>query len=165
MAINHIPFEDVRICFRNFSGRPTPFNKEGGDRNFCMIFNDPEQALAMREEGWNIKQMRPRDDEEEPPYYMQVKVRFGQYPPKIVLITSRGQTLLDEETVVMLDTAEIARVDLIVRPYTWEVRGGTGITAYVKAMYVTIVEDEFERRYSAPEMSAIDSMTGNLPFC
>lgn len=154
---NQIPFEDVRICFRNFSGVASQYNHEG-DRNFCMIFRDPEEALAMRAEGWNVKQMRPRDDEEEPPYYMQVKVRFGQYPPKIVLVTSRGQTLLDESTISMLDVAEIARVDLIVRPYTWEVRGNTGITAYVKAMYVTIVEDEFEQRYAAMESSAIDGL-------
>lgn len=155
---NHIPFEDVRICFRNFSGAPTQFNPGGGDRNFCMIFRDPEEALAMRDDGWNVKQMRPRDDEEDPPYYIQVKVRFGQYPPKIVLVTSRGQTLLDENTVSMLDVAEIARVDMIVRPYTWTARGNSGITAYLKAMYVTIVEDEFESRYAAMEASALDGM-------
>lgn len=160
---NTYSFEDVRICYRNFSGKPSQFNREG-DRNFCMVFNDSQQALDMRAEGWNVKQFKPGDDGEEPPYYMQVKVKFGQYPPKIAMITSRGQTLLDEDTINMLDVAEIARVDLIVRPYTWNVRGDSGVTGYVKAMYVTIVEDEFERKYAAMETSAIDSMTGNLLF-
>lgn len=157
----NVSFADVRICFRNFSGKPNQYNREGA-RNFCMIFNDPAQAIAMQSDGWNVKQMKPHDDDENPPYYMPVKVNFeGRYPPKIVMITSRGQTILDETTVSMLDVAEIARVDLIVRPYTWE---PGRITAYAKAMYVTIIEDEFERRYAAMEASAIDSMTGDLPF-
>ena len=64
------------------------------------------------------------------------------------MITSRGRTNLDESTVEMLDWADITNVDLIVRPYEWSVSGKTGIKAYLQSIYVTVEEDELERKYS-----------------
>jgi hypothetical protein len=64
-----------------------------------------------------------------------------------VVITSRGRTNLDDTQVEMLDWATIVNVDLIVRPYEWLVNGKTGIKAYCQSIYVTIEEDELERKY------------------
>jgi hypothetical protein len=60
----------------------------------------------------------------------------------------KRETALDANTVDMLDWADITNVDLIVRPYTWEVSGRSGIKAYLQSMYVTIEEDALERKYA-----------------
>ena len=148
---NTVLMEDVRIVFRNFEGKEGQYNK-AGDRNFGVIL--PENvADAMNADGWNVKYLKPRDedegDEEQPTPWLPVAVNYDKgRPPKIVLITSRGRTNLDQDTVEMLDWADITHVDLIVRPYTWNVNGKGGVKAYLQSMYVTIEEDELERKYA-----------------
>ncbi len=79
-------------------------------------------------------------------------------PPKIFLVAGNKKTKLDENTVNVLDFAEIENVDIVVRPYSWEVSGHSGVKAYVKNMYVTIVKDEFEDKYADVPDSAMSSV-------
>lgn len=143
--VNNISVEDARIIFRNFAGKESKYNAKG-KRNFCLLL-DHEYAESLKAEGWNVKYLSPRDPEDEPQAYIQVAVTFDNFPPNIWLIAGGKKTKLDEDTVSSLDYAEIENVDLIVRPYTWEVNGKGGIKAYLKNMYVTIVENEFEKKY------------------
>lgn len=143
--INNVVVENAKIVFTNFSGEEKQFNPKG-KRNFCLLIS-PEDADRLKSEGWNIKVLRPREEGDLEQPYLPVEVRYGQYPPKIVMVTSRNKTVLDEETVSILDTAEITNVDVVVRPFEWE---PGHIKAYVKTMYVTIAEDEFEAKYETP---------------
>ena len=44
-------------------------------------------------------------------------------------------------------------MDLILNPYEWAVNGKTGVKAYLKSIFVTIQEDELERKYAdVPEI-------------
>jgi hypothetical protein len=147
--------EGVRIIFRNFSGKEGQYNREG-DRNFAVLLEE-SVAQTMANDGWNVKWLKPREEDEEatddtPQAYLPVSVKFTDWsPPKVVLITSRGRSFLDEGTVDMLDWADIVNVDLIVRPYKWDVNGKSGIKAYLQSIYVTIEEDPLEKKYAELE--------------
>jgi hypothetical protein len=145
---NTVIMEGVRIIFRNFAGKEGQYNREG-DRNFAVLL-DEKTADIMAQDGWNVKMLKARDDEEGsvPQAYLPVAVNFRGRPPRIVLITSRNRTTLDEGQVETLDWVDILNVDLIVRPYEWTVNGKSGIKAYLQSMYITIEEDPLEAKYS-----------------
>lgn len=145
---NDIEIENAQIKYRNFAGAAGQYNA-AGNRNFSL-FLDPEQADELTAQGWNIKCLLPKEEGDLPQCHMKVDVGFkeGSRPPRIVLITSSGKRYLDAETVQILDYADIEHIDMILNPYVWEINGKSGVKAFLKAMYVTIREDQFEKKYA-----------------
>lgn len=148
---NQIPnfkAEGARLIFKNFSGAPSQYNAEG-NRNFAVVLNEEDYEM-LKADGWNVKRKEARDDDESDLLYLPVKVKFGKIPPIINMVTTRGKIRLDEETVSQLDWARLKNVDLVIRPYRYPEMPGrpSGISAYLKSMYATIEEDEFDVKYA-----------------
>lgn len=145
-----VNLKSVRIGFRNFEGREGMYNKKG-ERSFA-VFLDRQLADDLAMEGWNVKYPKDNDigvDPDAPARdpYMQVSVGFEHFPPDIYLLTNNKPTKLGEEEVAMLDWAELENVDLVLRPYEWSVNRNSGIKAYLKKGYFTLVSDEFTEKY------------------
>lgn len=141
--------ENARLIFRNFTGKEGRFNQEG-QRSFAVILDD-ETATLMEKDGWNVRYLESREEGEENTPYITIAVNFKIKPPRITMITSTSRTVLTEDNVAVLDWADIRNCDLIANASFWEVGGKTGIKAYLKTMFVTIEEDELERKYAVME--------------
>lgn len=142
----NVMLEDMRIIFRNFSGKEGPYNR-AGDRNFAVVL-DQETAAKMYDDSWNIKVLKAREEGDPETPYLPVAVSYKGRPPRIVMVTSRGRTTLTEDEVEMLDWVDIRKADLIVRPYDWTVSGKSGTKAYLQSIFVTIEEDALELKYA-----------------
>ena len=143
---NILQIDDARIIFRNFSGAPSKFNREG-DRNFAVIIPEQEIADALIAEGWNVKIKPPREDGDTPFMYLPVKIKFNDRGPRVYLKSGRNIIRLDEESVSCLDNVDIISVDLDIRPYDWNVNGMEGRTAYLQSIQVTQEVDRFYDQY------------------
>jgi hypothetical protein len=143
-----VMLEDAKLIFRNFAGKEDQYNKEG-NKNFAVLLDDATAEMLLND-GWNVKYLKAREEGDEPQPYLPVGVRFDIMPPTIVMITSSGRARLDDDSVAVLDWANILTVDLIVRAYTWAVGDKSGTKGYLKSMYVTIEEDELEKKYAIP---------------
>lgn len=157
--IENIVKEDAQIIWRNFAGNPDKFNPNGGKRTFSLVLTQDE-AESLLDEGWNVKERVNKEDETDVLYTLQCRANYdGSRPPKIYLVTvakgKKHKSLLDEDTVKVLDYAEIERVDVVISPYKWTMGNKSGISAYVKTMYVTIARDELEDLYEDDEEEEI----------
>ena len=160
---DRVTIYNAKLMFRNFSGEEAQYNPKG-NRNFCIFLED-DVAKQLEADGWTIRWLDSKEDE--PPQGMiSVKVAFGNFPPNIVLISEGRQSKLTEENVNILDWAEIVTCDVILSPYTWNVRGQSGVKAYLKSMFATLRVDELAKKYDYHE-GADDAIggCGNCDVC
>lgn len=160
MVKDNLVMENVRIIFKNFSGKEDQFNRSG-NRNFCVLIEDIHEAERLASIGWNVKYLRPIEEGADPQGYIQVAVNYKNIEPNIYMVTNRNKVRLSESTVGNLDSADIKNVDLIISPYNWEVNGKSGVKAYCKTMYVTIDEDVFAGKYNFDPM---EDQANDIPF-
>lgn len=147
--MNDLTLRNVRIIFRNFAGAPTRFNAAGGKRTFSILLTETE-AQELRSMGFNVKALKQRDPDDDPAFHLPVEVSYRVKPPRIVFISNQGRkrTVIDEDTVGLIDYTEIEKIDLTINPYQWEMENARGVKAYLRTMYVTIREDELDIEYS-----------------
>ena len=137
--------------FKNFSGRATEYNREG-DR-FINVRIPLEKVEQLSEEGWNIKQLKPKDEGDDPIYYLTVKIRFksegGKKDPAIFKgINADNMHKIREENVGDLDRDEIERTDVVINPSYYNRNGKEGYSAYLDSLYVIIKGNRFQAKYN-----------------
>lgn len=143
----NLTLENVTIAFRNFEGKEGPYNIAGA-RSFC-IFLDPDMAIKLANDGWNVKYLKVREDGEPPQAYIQVAVSYKKRPPRIGLVTSKNLTYLSEDDLNTLDWVDIETADVTLNPSEWVVNGKTGVKAYLASLFVKIYEDYLQLKWTA----------------
>lgn len=141
---------DAKIIFRNFSGRDTKYDNSG-KKTFCVLINDRETADMLTDYGWHVKPLKSRNYDEER-FCIQVTVKFHKdrefMNPVIETYTGKRKTVLDDESVGILDFADIYNINIVLSPYHYtNLAGERKISAYLKKLAVAIDEDDFSDEY------------------
>ena len=151
-----LQIDNARIIFRNFSGAPSKFNKEG-DRNFSLVIPNEDVADILVNDkndmgaGWNVKVKEASEEGDLPLMHLKVKVKFNNRGPQVYLRTGDRVNRLDEETVGMLDDIDISYVNMDIRPYDDEINGKPFRSAYLQSIEVVQEIDRFAARYAEEE--------------
>lgn len=158
--MNNLTIRDAKIIFRNFAGKGSQFNPEGR-RNFGVVIEDEGLISALRSDGWLVKPLKKRDEDESQKYHLPVTVSYAKIKPTIVLISGQNQKHLDESDINMLDWTRLIKVDLTINPSYYKNPTREGIKAYLKTMIAYMEEDEL-----LSELQAMDSISNeeDLPF-
>lgn len=156
-ANNSIIIENTRFIYRtNLSGDPKR-DGFGSDARRCNILIPIiDQANELAEQGFNIKETKPRTGEEEgflPEYFVSVKANYDSgWPPLIRLVSGNNPpTTLDEESVELIDKLAddkcIGNVNVTLNPYINKTTGRKSL--YIKVMYVEqdFSSDPFASKY------------------
>lgn len=140
----------------NFSGDPAlSYDGKSTDKFFNIELVDgatnmtygrnPLSIDELIDDGWNVRETKPNKDGETR-FFIKVLVRFEKYPPMVLMTTSRNQIELDDSSIGTLDKVDIEKFDLVISPYTYD-RENNRKSAYLKAMYVLVEEDDFEAKW------------------
>lgn len=154
-----VQVEGARLRFKNFSGRPTQFNKDGGIRTVCMDVDNEELYLKMKDDGWRFRTMKRPDGSgyadafEEfdngrvAVPYTELKLNFNSNrPPKVYLHQGEQDkkgTLIPESAIDELDYAYITSAKMVINPSYWESINGSGCKGYINILHAYIEPDPF----------------------
>lgn len=149
-----ISIEDTRFIFKtNFSGDPERDSYGNDARKANIIIPDEEQALELRDAGFNVKQTKPREGDEEnyiPRYFVSITANYdSEWPPKIYLVSGNAAPVaLDESSVGIIDKVYVTNVNVVLNVYQNKRTGKSSL--YIKTMYVEqdIDSDPFASRYA-----------------
>ena len=149
--LDDIVIRDAHVIFMKLSNTPDRF----GDttRKFDVVLDDKDFAEQLTNLGWPVKIKSPKNPDYEPYSYIRCKMKFHddaptvRYDPNVVVIDGRSKTKMTAQTVGLLDNERINKIDLVLTPYQWENSNGSGISVYVKSMYVTLDADPLAAEY------------------
>ena len=171
MAKNNVPdritLRNYEITFKNFSGRKNDYNRNG-DRNFALVLDD-ETADQLLSDGWNVRIKEYDDGSRRNTLQVAVRYDIERFRPKVVMVTPHGKyfkrTLLNEDTVNVLDPARVAKAYVTLNPSPWKnAMGNTGIKAYLTTGYFVVEKDEFEDEFPEEPSDSDDYVDEALPF-
>lgn len=137
----------IKWAFSHFAGEEDLYNDKG-DHNFVIIVPGPD-AEQLRAIGWNVKEKAPYEEGDEPENHLDVKISDKYGMPKIYYIKN-GRKFRVENKGELADIRRdaVEQIDVILQPSRWVNGARTGITAYVKEMYVSIKESRLGSKYS-----------------
>lgn len=136
-----VTIEGAEIIYHRWAGTVNEWNKEG--KKSVSIYIPDELLDVMIRDGWHINYTDPNDEGETPRAFINCKINFSQRPPRVIMVTKEKMIPLTDKSIGMLDDAEIINLDVTLIGNPWE----RGISCYLQKAYVTIQEDELDKKY------------------
>lgn len=158
-STNRLTFHNVELRRRNFSGVKDDFNERGNRQVLIVVGKQHAYDLgfdsvtdmfnALKADDWKVKRFNATDENNDPDmYFPATAVYYDRDKSSIFMKTGRNSRLLTEQTVGLLDSADIENTDVILSKHYYDSHGKQGYNVRIKSMEVTVIEDEICARNS-----------------
>ena len=137
---------------------------------FTMFIDDEDQALRMKDEGWNVQilEARPDHPDDNTKYFINATIKFCdrygnplRYQPKVYIINNGKPTQIGEKALGSLDEKQIKYIDVVLNP---SVKDDGTFKAYVNELYVVVEESRLHDKYAINEYPEDDLSPEDDPF-
>ena len=142
-----ITIKDARLIYKNFSGAPDAFNRNGVQPNFSVVIPEEDVGYYRDDLQLNVKERITKDGN----VFHYLRVKVGKYADIYLRDEDGTLVLVEPEQYPMLDQLRLSKCDLSVssREYSAGVRNGT--TVYLAELFACKEsKSELYREWMAP---------------
>ena len=142
-----ITIKDARLIYKNFSGAPDAFNRNGVQPNFSVVIPEEDVGYYRDDLLLNVKERITKEGD----VFHYLRIKVGKYAEIYLGDDGTNLSPLDPSEYPMLDQIRLSKCDLSISPSSYTSGGKTGTTVYLSEMFAfKEAKSELYREWMAP---------------
>ena len=126
-----ITIKDARLIYKNFSGAPDAFNRNGVQPNFSVIIPEEDVGYFRDDLMLNVKERVTKEGD----VFHYLRIKVGKYACIYLGDDGTNLSLLEPDEYPMLDGIRLSKCDLSISPSSYTSGGKSGTTVYLSEMF------------------------------
>ena len=142
-----ITIKDARLIYKNFSGAPDAFNRNGVQPNFSVVIPEEDVGYYRDDLLLNVKERITKEGD----VFHYLRIKVGKYAEIYLGDDGTNLSPLNPSEYPMLDQIRLSKCDLSISPSSYTIGGKTGTTVYLSKMFAfKEAKSEQHREWMAP---------------
>ena len=126
-----ITIKDARLIYKNFSGAPDAFNRNGVQPNFSVVIPEEDVGYFRDDLMLNVKERVTKEGD----VFHYLRIKVGKYAEIYLGDDGTNLSMLEPDEYPMLDQIRLSKCDLSISPSSYTSGGKTGTTVYLSEMF------------------------------
>ena len=126
-----ITIKDARLIYKNFSGAPDAFNRNGVQPNFSVVIPEADVGYYRDDLMLNVKERITKEGD----VFHYLRIKVGKYASIYLGDDGTNLSLLEPDEYSMLDGIRLSKCDLSISPSSYTSGGKSGTTVYLSEMF------------------------------
>ena len=126
-----ITIKDARLIYKNFSGSPDAFNRNGVQPNFSVVIPEEDVGYFRDDLMLNVKERVTKEGD----VFHYLRIKVGKYACIYLGDDVGALSLLEPDEYPKLDEIRLSKCDLSISPSSYTSGGKSGTTVYLSEMF------------------------------
>ena len=126
-----ITIKDARLIYKNFSGAPDTFNRNGVQPNFSVVIPEEDVGYYRDDLLLNVKERITKEGD----VFHYLRIKVGKYAEIYLGDDATNLSMLEPDEYSMLDGIRLSKCDLSISPSSYTSGRKSGTTVYLSEMF------------------------------